>query len=307
MTTSGPAPSGDGKKTSLFIDIHVHTRRTPGLPRWGEQTYATPQQLIERYDGLGIECGVILPGTGPECAYQVQSNEAVLEICEQHPGRFVPFCNIHPRMLANAPDAPLGDLMRFYRDKGCRGIGEVSANLPFLDPLVQNLFRHAEDAGLPLTFHMAPQIGDIYGLYDEPGLPQLERSLQRFPKLVFLAHSQAFWAEIGRLATPADRYGYPAGPVDEDGVVPTLMRRYPNLHGDLSANSGYNAVSRDEAFGARFLEEFQDRLYFGTDICTPTTPAPLAGYLTRLRDEGRISAECFHKVARGNAEALVGQ
>ena len=47
-----------------------------------------------------------------------------------------------------------------------------------------------------------------------------------------------------------------------------MMRAHPNLHGDLSAGSGHNALSRDPAFGVRFLNEFQDRLYFGTDIAT---------------------------------------
>jgi hypothetical protein len=40
---------------------------------------------------------------------------------------------------------------------------------------------------------------------------------------------------------------------------------------------------------------------FGTDICAPDTPAPLAALLIRLRDEERISKEVFGKVARGNA------
>ena len=45
----------------MFIDIHVHTRRIPGYPRNGKPAYATPEQLLERYDALGIEQAVILP------------------------------------------------------------------------------------------------------------------------------------------------------------------------------------------------------------------------------------------------------
>ena len=47
------------------------------------------------------------------------------------------------------------------------------------------------------------------------------------------------------------------------------MRRYPNLYGDLSAGSGFGAISRDPEFGYAFLEEFQDRLYFALDLCDP--------------------------------------
>jgi len=289
----------------VFIDIHVHTRVVPGPARANGQTYATPEQLIERFDAAGIERAAVLPGVSPECSHVPQSNEEVIELSRRTDGRFVPFCNVDPRAMSNAPDAPLGDILRHYRDRGCRGIGEVTANLPFLDDRVQNLFRHARDVGLPLTFHMAPQIGGAYGLYDGPGLPQLERSLQRFEGLVFLGHSQAFWAEIGRLRTPGDRYGYPSYPVRAEGVLPTLMRRYPNLHGDLSANSGHNALARDPDYAAGFLEEFQDRLLFGTDICAPDTPTPLVDTLRAWKADGRISQTVFEKVARGNALRLL--
>jgi predicted TIM-barrel fold metal-dependent hydrolase len=290
----------------MFIDIHGHTRRTPGFERNGKPAYATPDQLIERHDELGIEKGVLLPGVNPECSYVPQSNEEILEIAKDYPGRFIPFCNIDPRALTNSPEAPLDDILRFYKDKGCRGVGEVCANLPFEHPMVRNLFRHTEEVGLPLTFHIGPTIGGTYGLYDDPGLPQLEKSLTDFPKLKFFAHSQPFWAEMGTLENPEDRAGYPTGPIAEEGVVPKLMRRYPNLYGDLSAGSGHNALARDEEYAARFLDEFRDRLFFGTDICAPDTPAPLGDLLIKLRDEKKISEEVFNKVARGNAVRVLG-
>ncbi|MCD6365210.1 MAG: amidohydrolase family protein, partial [Planctomycetes bacterium] len=251
----------------MFIDIHVHTRRVRGPFRKDGTTYATPDELIEQFDKCGIETAVILPSATPECSYVMQTAHEALEICEQYPGRFVAFCDIDPRAMTNSADAPLGDLLEFYKERGCKGIGELTANLPFLDPMVQNLFKHAEQADMPITFHVAHRIGEIYGLYDDPGLPQLEESLKRFKNLKFLAHSQSFWAEMAPLEKPDDRGGYPGYPVRTEGVVPKLMRQYPNLLGDLSANSGYNALARDEQYAAGFLDEFQDKLFFGTDIC----------------------------------------
>ena len=290
----------------MFIDIHVHTRRIPGPPRRGKQAYATPEQLLERYDAIGVESAVLLPGVNPECSYVPQSNQEILEICRMYPGRFIPFCNIDPRAMTNSPDAPLDELILFYKEQGYKGIGEVCANLPFEHPLVRNLFKHAEAVGFPLTFHIAPQIGGAYGLYDDPGLPQLEKSLQDFPNLLFLGHSQPFWAEMAPLENVKDRYGYPKYPIRQEGRVPQLMRRYPNLLGDLSAGSGYNALARDEEYAVQFLNEFQDRLFFGTDICAPDTPTPLVDFLLRLRDEKKISETVFEKVARGNAKRLFG-
>ncbi|MBS3762979.1 MAG: amidohydrolase family protein, partial [Planctomycetes bacterium] len=104
---------------------------------------------------------------------------------------------------------------------------------------------------------------------------------------------------------PGDRYGYPQYPVDEEGVVPELMRRYPNLYGDLSAGSGHNALARDLDYAVEFIEEFQDRLLFATDICAPDTGTPLVDLLCNLRDENRISEGVFDKIARENAIKLL--
>jgi predicted TIM-barrel fold metal-dependent hydrolase len=44
-----------------------------------------------------------------------------------------------------------------------------------------------------------------------------------------------------------------------------LLNDYPNLYGDLSANSGNNALSRDPEFTAGFLKRHEDMLIFGGD------------------------------------------
>lgn len=288
----------------MFIDIHVHTRKFPCFPRGDTSVYTPPEELLARYDKIGVEKGVILPGVNPECSHGVQSVEEVLDLCSKYP-RFIPFCNIDPRSLTNSYTAPLGAMIRHYKEAGCKGVGEICANLPFLDPLVQNLFRGAEENDMPVIFHISPQIGGNYGLFDNPGLPQLEECLRRFPKLKFFGHSQAFWAEISALGSEADRLGYPDRPVEGEGAVPRLMREHPNLYGDLSAGSGHNALNRDRANAVRFMNEFQDRLMFGTDICAPGTPTPLAGLMLELRESGGISETVFNKIAMENAVRLL--
>ncbi|MPM48714.1 hypothetical protein SDC9_95441 [bioreactor metagenome] len=292
----------------MFIDIHGHAvqEETCPHPLTGKQLISTPEVLIRRYDAVGIERAVLLPLLNPENTHIMQSNEEVLRMAGNFPGRFIPFCNLDPRAIYNHWRAPLRDVLEYYRDKGCKGIGEVCANLPILDPRVQNLFAAAEAAGLPLTFHLAPYAGNLYGLIDEAGLPQLEESLKRFPKLKFFGHSQTFWAEMGANPTLLDRLGYPKGAIAEDGRIAILMRRYENLYGDISAGSGWNALNRDRKFAARFLNEFQDRLFFGTDICAPDTATPLVDLLLEMRKNGEISETVFQKVARENAIRVLG-
>ena len=288
----------------MFVDIHIHTSLWKGCPRFvGDgMTYATPEEIIAAYDEVGIEKGCVLPSVNPECVSGMQGNCEILALAEKYKGRFIPFCNIDPRNGTNNWRSPLDKMMLYYKERGCKGIGEVCCNLAVLEPRMQNLFRCAEIAGMPVTFHMAPYRGG-YGMIDDPGMPQLEETLRRFPKLKIFAHSQAFWAEMTPLKSVNDRFGYPAGPVKEEGRVQELMRKYPNLYGDLSAGSGCNALARDREYAAKFLEEFQDRLFFGTDVCQPTMPTmrPLANFLKGMLADGAISSAVFNKVARENA------
>lgn len=47
----------------------------------------------------------------------------------------------------------------------------------------------------------------------------------------------------------------------------------------------YDAISRDPEFGYKFLEEFQDRLYWGTDIDTPTVETPIVPYFKKWKEQ----------------------
>lgn len=300
----------------MYLDFHSHAylkapRGIPGIP-----DFCTPEELIKRYDSLGVDRAVILPIVSPEI-YLPQSNEDVLDMAEMYPDRFIPFCNVDPRALTNAPNAPLDALLEHYKARGCKGVGEVMPNLPLMDPMVQNLFRCAERVGLPIIYDGSDQLTGDFGLYDDPGLPQLEHTLQRFPNLMIFGHGPVFWAEIARLDTPGVRgYVYnldggqvgrlPQGKVLEEGVVAKLMRRYPNLYGDLSDFTAYNALARDVEYTARFLEEFQDRLCFGTDMCFYDMEVALPPLLEKMLADGMISNTVFEKVAHLNAERVLG-
>ena len=166
----------------MIIDIHVHTTPRRVLPRpEGKDCFATPWELIEMYDHAGIDKGVLLPSVNPDGAHIIQSNEEIIEVWHSYPDRFIPFCNIDPRQCNNTPKADLGYMLAYYKDIGCRGIGEVCCNLYFDDPRVENLFDHAEKTGLPLTFHVAIREGNIYGVIDDLGLPRFEGQIQNTP------------------------------------------------------------------------------------------------------------------------------
>jgi len=293
---------------AILIDMHVHTRLFAGPERLGGGTYATPEELMAMLKPHGVRRAVILPGVNPECSYIPQGMGEVEAIVAKYPDFFIPFMNVDPRAVGNSPDADLGHVMRYWKARGFKGIGEVCAVLRFGDPLMENLFRHAEANGLPLTFHIAPTAVGHYGILDDLGLPGLAGALARFPGLTFLGHSQPFWSEISGDNTDAIRNTYPKGKVAPGGAVVRLMREHANLWGDLSpaAGSGYNAISRDPDFGYAFLEEFQDRLLFATDICDPRNQLTLIGFLNEAVGKGRITPAAYEKIAYRNAERLLG-
>jgi predicted TIM-barrel fold metal-dependent hydrolase len=288
----------------MFIDSHLHTVLHKGLPRTGGGNFATPAELIAMMDRSGVDKGILLPSTGVECGFQRVTNEEILEVVSQHSDRFYAFCNIDPRSGTNAPDADLSYHLKYYQSRGCLGVGEVTANLDFGDPLVQNLFRHCERCEMPVIFHVAPQRYHCYGLIDAVGLPGLEASLQAFPKLIFIGHSQPFWAEISGGVTLDNRNTYPQGPVVRGGTVPRLMETYPNLYCGWDAGSGYNALTRDPAFGWAFMERFNDRILFGTDICDPTNKHNHAAYLRQSLADGHLSEATFANISWRNANRL---
>lgn len=298
----------------MFIDIHAHVYRVKTkIP--GTVEFCDPKELLKRYDELKIEKGVLLPIVSPE-VYLPQSVEDILEICDTYPDRFIPYCNVDPRASTNRPDAPLDKILQYYKEKGCKGVGEIMPTMELLDPMVQNLLFCAEKVGLPVVYDGSAQKSGDFGLYDDAGLPQLEYTLLDHPDLIIFGHGPVFWNEIGKLDTVGERGVYwgkngqrialPKGPVTEEGTVPKLLRKYENLYGDLSDCTAYNAFARDESYGPRFLSEFEDRMFFGTDMVGPNMFVGLDELLISWREQGKISETTFRKVAYENAEKLLG-
>ncbi|MBQ8954742.1 MAG: amidohydrolase family protein [Clostridia bacterium] len=292
------------------IDIHAHATAYPQLIPANYHTggrFLGGDELIEMYDRLNIERGVLLPIVDSVAQWVSMTTENCKAVADAHPDRFSWFCGIDPRMGDHDAATPLAYLLNHYKALGARGVGELTTQLYADDPMMDNLFSALEECGLPVIIHIAPRFGGGYGIVDELGLPRIERMLKKHPDMTLIGHSQPFWAEISDDVTDENRNGYPQGRVREGRLV-KLLRDYGNLCCDLSAGSGMNAMTRDPEFAARFMEEFSDRVFYGCDICASfnTHPFKMDAFLTRLRTEGALSEENYRKIARGNAERLLG-
>lgn len=282
------------------IDLHIHVSPEP-IFRNGKLFLSEPESMLGHMDELGIEKAVLM--SAGEQPASLGSNEANRGICRRYPDRFAWMCNLD----VCDPDA-VYDRLAVCKAQGAVGIGELMQNLPLDAPFLQALFAAAQALDMPVTFHMSPQEDYHYGVVDRPGLPLLEQALQAYPDVKFLGHSQPFWIEISAdaPADPAGRNSWGKGPVVPGGVLPGLFERYPNLYGDLSANSGARAIMRDEEFGIRFLEDYAHRLFFATDMLNAEQTLPLAGWMEQKLAEGRLSRSACEKIFHQNAEAVFG-
>jgi len=284
-----------------MIDIHTHLGRI-----LREDVPVTAEELIENMDKWGVEKAVVLPlDATPEGSTFWFTTEQVIDVYRKYPKRIIPFCKLDPRQINNSPDTDFTWILKEYKDLGCKGVGEITANLYIDDPMVINLFRQCGDMEMPVLFHLVDRIGAPYGLVDDIYLPRLEKVLKELPKTIFIGHAMSFWAEISSDVDEKTRGGYPKGPIKSPGRLQELLKKYDNLYGDLSAGSGFNAITRDPEYGYKFLEEFQDKLLFGTDFCHHNQEVPIVDYIKNALKEGKISEMAYKKITRLNAERIL--
>lgn len=277
---------------SKYIDIHTHL----GTFYWGKEL--TADGLVRLMDKHSIEKAVVLPLVSPESSPYPQTTETALAAHKTHPDRLIPFCCVDPRSTTGRPERfghveglrGIKEILKRYKDLGCRGLGEHKVGLPFDHSLMMMLYEACADLSLPILFHL-----DDIRSFDTAGLPRLENALKTFPKLPFIGHAAGFWASISGDATDKDFGRYPRvpTPVAPNGALDRLMAKYPNLHGDLSEPGGYTAIARDPRFGRDFLIRRADQLLFGTDFLMANQEIPQFDLFASLKLPADIEAKIF--------------
>ncbi len=227
-----------------LIDCHLHINHYD----------RSIDDTIRHMDGTGTTQAFILPLETGEGGVTLKS-ETVLHSFFQYPDRIIPFCQTDIRR----PDAL--DRVRAYHLLGCRGIGEQKEHLPLGDKRVEAVIALCDELNWPITIHFQ----DGAGGYNQGIADHLETYLKRYKQVRMIGHAQTWWANISADVPPPEESLYPTGPVKPGGLLDRLMGDYPNLYADLSAGSGFNALSRDEDFTAGFLERHRKQILFGSD------------------------------------------
>lgn len=271
-----------------MIDVHTHIGR---IAR--DSKPLTVGVMVSNMDKLGIEKSVILPIENPEELEYYSTTEYVLAECEKYPDRLIPFCNVDPRR--GMPGWDPYPIIEEYKERGCKGFGECLSGLPIDDPRCCKLYDACGALGLPVLH----DIRYSYINYDKPGLPGFEKVLSQYSNTVFIGHGPAWWSEISAEVDPT--VGYPKGKVKPGGRADILLGKYENLYADISAYSGYNALTRDPEFGIEFLERRHDKLLFGTDYLSEGQRLPIVDYIKKVD----ISRRAFRAITRENAIKLL--
>lgn len=292
------APGGTAKPK--YIDIHTHLGAFYPGKDW------TAEMLVRFMDEHDVEKSCVLPLISPESAPITQPVTTALAAFKQFPDRIIPFAALDPRAVTEPGKRSghvvgvkgLADILKRYQDAGCRGLGEHKTGLWFDAPQQMALYEACDTVGLPILFHL-----DDIRNPDTPGLPRLENVLKAFPKLPLIGHAAGFWASICADATFDDFGRYPEVPkkVVPGGALDRLMKKYPNLYGDLSEPGGEKAIARDPEFGRAFIIRNADQLLFGTDVLMPEQKIPQF----ELLDSLKLPDDVQYKIYRGNAIRLL--
>jgi predicted TIM-barrel fold metal-dependent hydrolase len=165
-------------------------------------------------------------------------------------------------------------------------------------PAMQRVYELAQAHRVPVPMHWQA------GMYNY-GFERFHKVLEKYPRVNFLGHAQTWWANID--SNNIDQtVMYPKGPVTGGGLTDRYLSDYANMYGDLSAGSGLNALTRDEAFTRDFLSRHQDKLVFGSDCSDTEGAGPKCQGAQTVAALRRLSATkaIERKLLYGNAKAL---
>ena len=278
---------------SPVFDLHFHLR-------------AQAAANLAHLDGAGVTRANLL--TRGAVLEQVKALQAAA------PNRFTWFNSYD----VAKPDAE--QVLTQAAKDGAQGFGEMKFHVAADGPEFRRIYALAADLRIPILIHF--QEVDHFpgeGTWATGYARTFESILKAYPKTTFIGHADAFWANVS--ADYQNEAAYPAGPIKRGGVTDRLLGDYPNLFGDLAANSGNNALSRDAGFTADFLKRHQDKLFFGSDcscsdgrgggVSQNNNPAAarLAGKCVARETLGLLKRSCspaiFEKLVWGNIHKLL--
>ncbi len=251
------------------LDTHLHLRKDPDA-------------CFTHMQGCGVTNAVLLT--------LAKDEEQAKKEMTKRPGVFV-------RSVATDPAQPDADeVIRKAIREGAVSVGELKHHLALDSPEMRRVYKVCAEMGVPVMLHIQDFPHFPGELPYNTGYPHFDKVLRACPKTKFIGHGDLFWAHISA-DVPTDR-GYPSGPVKVGGLTDIFLSDFPNLYADMSANSGNNALSRDQNFSREFIVRHRTKLLFGSDCsCTDGKGAGISQ--GRNPEASRLAGKCVARATLG--------
>ena len=230
---AGPAPA------EPLLDIHQHTNYSG----------RSDQELVAHQALHEVTTTVLLPGAGWMLS-EVGDTVSCANLQADFPNMFARFA------CADVAESSTEDVLRGNVHRGAIGFGELKFHVAVDSPEMHRVYKLAGELQVPVLVHFQHEEYNT-------GLERFESVLKAYPKVTFVGHAQTWWGNISADLDPTVMY--PTGRVKPGGLTDRLLSDYANVYGDLSANSGLNALTRDPDFAQDFLERHHAKLLWGSD------------------------------------------
>lgn len=168
-------------------------------------------------------------------------------------------------------------------------------------PEMRRVYDVAAELQVPVMMHIQTFPHFEGELPYNTGYPQFDMMLRAYPRTNFIGHGDLFWAHISA-DVPTNR-GYPDGPIKAGGLTDRWLSDFSNFYGDMSANSGNNALSRDTEYSRGFITRHQNKLIFGSDCsCRDGHGAGISQ--NNNPEASRLSGKCVARETLGLLQHL---
>jgi len=249
------APQWTGiSPTYRIINAHEHFQSMECVPKFLE---AMKRNDVEKTVILGSPEATILSGRRGFFGEE-KYNLAVLEIAKADPEHFIAFPTI------NVKDPEKLEKLKQYLAMGGQGLKLYSGHsmfheIPLDDPGMLPVYEYCEKNRIPILFHVNA------GVYQQ----EFENVLKRFPNL------RVICPHFCLSSIASERFKH-------------LMNTYPSLYTDLSfgfidfLKAGLLRISQDPEKFREMVIQYQDRIFFGTDMVVTDAPYKTADWLANV-------------------------
>lgn len=243
-----------GASSEAIIDIHQHISYSD----------RPDDVFLEHQRAMGITKTILLPAGRPvnkpsthdgisnglqaKCA----GNEACYQFAKANPKEYLFAANEVPDVEGATKE------IEKYLKRGAVAIAEQKFGVECDSPEMQRIYELARHYDVPVLMHWQVEMYNY-------GFDRFYKMLEKFPKVRFLGHAQTWWANVDKSYKDDPKNLYPKGGITRGGRTDRYLSDYPNMFADLSAGSGLNALTRDEAFARDFIQRHQDKLIYGSD------------------------------------------